>query len=509
MTDDQPDIRAWLQSGRSAQRDWLAANAPQAQISETMVAMANAQGGTLVIGVVGKEVAGVEDVAATTDHVLQAAFAIDPALLIPLPQVRHVADKTVLMVQIPRGMPQVYAYQGRYLLRAGGRNQPLSPVELRQLMMRRGTLHFEAEVTPHATPQDIDWEKVRTYIKNQRGFGDRSAEDVLLQRGCLIKQGDDLLPTNAGILLFGKDPQRYIRGADITAARFAGAVMGDTFSRQDITGTLPDQIRRAETFLVDHLRKDVRLRHTMARQEDFEYPLEAARELVVNAVAHRDYSINGDGIRLFIFNNRMEITSAGNLPGPVTVANIRDERFSRNPIIVQVLSDMGFIERLGYGVDRVLELMRQHGLQPPDFIEREGGFHVILHGTQEARFIPVTPEARPTPKQAETSEAKTPEPPTTTPSETPFKGSYEGTPINPRQEAALNFLHQQGQSRITNSDLKAMFPDVHPETIRRDLVDLVNKAILVKMGQKRGSYYVLKADAQTAETQNVTPESAE
>ena len=135
--------------------------------------------------------------------------------------------------------------------------------------------------------------------------------------------------------------------------------MSDSFKREDIVGTIPDQIRRAEAFLIDHLRKEVSIGKTMERTETFEYPLEAARELVVNAAAHRDYSIAGDGIRLFIFRNRMEVTSPGGLPGPVTIDNIKDERFSRNPVIVQVLSDMGFIERLGYGVDRVIDLMHR------------------------------------------------------------------------------------------------------------------------------------------------------
>ena len=75
----------------------------------------------------------------------------------------------------------------------------------------------------------------------------------------------------------------------------------------------------------------------------------------------------------------MEVTSPGGLPGPVTIDNIKDERFSRNPAIVQVLSDMGFIERLGYGVDRVIDLMRQQKLQAPEFAETANGFRVVLH----------------------------------------------------------------------------------------------------------------------------------
>jgi ATP-dependent DNA helicase RecG len=190
-------------------------------------------------------------------------------------------------------------------------------------------------------------------------------------------------------------------------------------------------------------------------------------------VAHRDYQINGDGIRLFIFSNRMEVTSPGGLPGPVTIDNIKDERFSRNPAIVQVLSDMNFIERLGYGVDRVIDLMQQQNLSAPEFEEKAGGFRVVLRN-QAA-------DAQP--------EAKTASP------SIQFKGEYQGIEINPRQEIALAHLHRSNSNhRITNSDLQQLCPDVHPETIRRDLADLVTKNILRKMGQKRGSYYILNRD---------------
>ena len=251
--------------------------------------------------------------------------------------------------------------------------------------------------------------------------------------------------------------------------------IGDVQARIAADRPLEEQIRRAETFLRDHLQKGVQLGKTMARIENFEYPLEAARELVVNAVAHRDYSITGDGIRLFLFRDRMEVTSAGGLPGPVTIANIKDERFSRNPIIVQVLSDMGFIERLGYGVDRVFDLMREQSMRAPEFEETAGGFRVTLFNQIEP---PPAPEAAAEPEA---------------PALPQWDGTFRGVSINIRQEAALTFLHG-GSTRITNSDLQGLCPDVHPETIRRDLADLVHKGILRKLGEKRGSYYILKPE---------------
>src|SRR5690606_41619325 len=116
----------------------------------------------------------------------------------------------------------------------------------------------------------------------------------------------------------------FLRGSDIPATRCAWPEMGDVFTRQALTGALPQEIRRAEAYLVDNLRRGVQIGAHMTRSEHFAYPLKAVRELVVNAVAHRDYSIQGDGIRLYLFSDRLEITSPGNLPGPVTVDNIVD-----------------------------------------------------------------------------------------------------------------------------------------------------------------------------------------
>lgn len=463
-----------IKSGRNARTDWLGEQASPEALAATMAAMANSQGGTLLIGVVGQSASmvGVRDTESVIDRVLQAALSTDPALIIPLPRVLHMSGKAIVSVDIPQGMPHVYSVDGRYLHRREIENVTLQSRDLRRLMIARGEASFETEIARGASLDDLDMDKAKAYVAGLSGIGETSVEKVLVKRGCLAYQDGTLRPTNAGILLFGKDPQLHIRSAEITAARFAGETMSDTFTRQDILGTLPDQIRRAEMFLIDHLRKGVQLGPTMARDEIFEYPLEAARELVVNAVAHRDYSIKGDGIRLFLFSNRMEVTSPGGLPGPVTIANIKDERFSRNPAIVQVLSDMGFIERLGYGVDRVIDLMRQQRMREPEFEETAGGFRVILHRQTEATRI----------------EEKPPAP------AVEFRGEYNGLAINPRQEVALTYLHTEGNTRITNSDLQQLCPDVHPETIRRDLADLVTKDILRKMGEKRGSYYVLKRE---------------
>jgi ATP-dependent DNA helicase RecG len=477
------DVQSAVSSGRNLRLEWAAAGAAQPDLADLLTGMANAKGGTLLIGLNEQgEPGGLHeptDAERAIDRVLAAALALDPPLILPLPRTIALERASVVVVTVPPGMPHIYAHHGRYLLREGEGNVPLRPRELRRLMLERGELSFEAEIAQGATQHDIDWEKVGRYVAVMRdllpgSFGELAPARVLLHRGCLVSREGKLRPTNAGILLFGKNPQMFVRSAELTAVRFSGDSMTDTHIRQDITGTLPEQLDRAGAFLIDHLRKGVQMGRGMARTEYPEYPMEAARELVVNAIAHRDYSIDGDCTRLSIFSDRLEVTSPGGLPGPITLENMKDERFSRNPIIVQVLADMRYIERLGYGIDRVIALMQQQQLQPPQWNEMAGGLRVSLYNRSTAA-----------------SEADDAE---------PDVRHFRDTAVNVRQEAALKYL-QDGHTRITNSDLQMLCPDVHAETIRRDLADLVAKNILRKMGEKRGSYYVMRdAAEETAPT---------
>ena len=477
MITSEINLKNLIKLGASEQVALLPSDVSSNDLIDTIMAMANCAGGKILVGVKDQSILGVSDADQISNQIIDSALSLSPTLVMSMPTTAIITGKTLIIAEIPKGLPHVYSHQGRYLQRNGIENTAILPYDLRRLMMERCEFSFEAEIAHNSTLDDIDWQQAEQYAKRLTGMSQATTKDILYQRGCLVKQGDNFVPTHAGILLFGKSPQQFTRSSEITAVRFAGESMSDTFNRQDITGTLVEQIQRAETFLIDHLRKSVRLNDKMQREEDYEFPMQAVRELVVNAVAHRDYSIQGDNIRLFMYSNHMEIHSPGSLPGPMTIENLKEERFSRNPIIVQILSDMGFIERLGYGVDRVIELMQSQGHDAPTFINSSHGFKVTLTKQNQADSKTLG---------ADVDTAKN--------TNLHFNGEYEGQDINPRQEAALVYLNQKANSRITNSNLKSMFPEVHPETIRRDLVDLVNKNILKKMGQKRGSYYILATD---------------
>jgi ATP-dependent DNA helicase RecG len=196
----------------------------------------------------------------------------------------------------------------------------------------------------------------------------------------------------------------------------------------------------------------------LQREDRLIYPKSAVREALVNAVCHRDYRLSGRGVEVRQFDDRLELFSPGGLPGYITLDNIIDEHFSRNPRLVNGLFYWQYIEELGLGVDRIYDAMAQNGHPQPEFAATSYSFTVTLRraaGEAARRVVP----------------------------------DWERG-MNERQMRALQYLGQH--ARITNREYHEICPDVSPETLRLDLNDLVDKGLIMKIGDKRGTYYILK-----------------
>jgi ATP-dependent DNA helicase RecG len=459
------EILALYRQGQSETLAFEVENVSLNHLAETLAAFANTDGGVVLFGIdpKGGAVRGVRDADAAIDKALAAGLRCEPPLILPRPEGVAIEEKQVLVIQVSPGLPHAYGLRGKYLARAGKKTIALGPRQLRQLLRERGEANFEALPAPGAALDDLDDTLTQKYAA--AFLGDTPVKkdamiDLLSRRGCLTKEGNTWRPTTSGYLLLGREPQRAFPSAEILLARYSGKQMEDEFLREVVRGPLPAQIQRAEAWLTANMRKGSRI-DAFQRADRAEYPLPAVREAIVNAVAHRDYAIRGDEIRVLMFSDRIEVYSPGRLPGHVTVENIVDERFSRNEVIAQVLADLGFIERLGYGIDRMIRQMREWGLPAPRFAETSNGFKVTLRGPGEKL---VTEEAG--------------------------RSKWRKLDLNERQHAALEFIAKT--QRITNRDYRDLFTDVSEETIRRDLADLVEKDVLLKMGDKKGTYYILK-----------------
>ena len=444
-------------------------------LAETLAALANAQGGRVVVGAGGKgrRLEGVADVEAARTAVLDAALACTPPLLLPLPEVVRHEERTLLIVTVPPGMPHVYSVRGKYLRREGAADRPIPPDALRRLLLERGETSWERLTPEGAELDDLDPQKIAAYTRRVGAAAEADPLAFLFRRGALAQRRDAsaeqdasarrlYVPTNAGLLLFGRDVERWFPQCQITLVRYRGREMSDEFIREDVRDTLPEAVRRAEIWLSENMRRGSRM-VGFERQDWSQFPMGAVREALVNAVAHRDYTVRGEGIRIALFGDRMECYSPGRLPGHVTLENLVEERYSRNETLVQALADYGLIERLGYGIDRMLRQMAEAGLPPPEFRETAAGFLVTLRGQQGDDRLDAG--------GVDTSE-------------------WRRMGLNERQIAAM--LHLAEHRRITNRDMQDLAPDVSPETLRRDLADLVERGLLMRIGDKRGAYYILK-----------------
>lgn len=432
------------------------------KLAEALIALANAHGGVILIGITPQgRVTGVEDPAAAREAAQAAQFLTVPPLILPLPQIIEHEGKQLCLIEVPPGLPYAYSLDGRYLTRSGTLIRLLSASELSALLIQRSEAGFEARPVPGATLADLDPVQIGNYLQSIGAPAGETWERTLLGRGSLASNTEDgtLVPTYAGILLFGRQPQRFLRNAEIILVRYAGPQMVDEFVRHDAAGTLPEQIRQAEAFVLANMRRGMRLRG-FAREETTEYPLAVVREAIVNAVAHRDYTIRGEGIRVLMFSDHMEIYSPGRLPGHITLENLLRERFSRNEAIVQALSDLGFVERLGYGIDRMVSVLAEAELPAPLFAETVAGFRVTFYGHGD-QLVSNTPASR-----------------------------WGNRRLTDRQERALAYVAEHGS--ITNREFHDLFPEVSDETIRRDLADLVDQGLIMKVGERRATYYILK-----------------
>lgn len=468
------EIQTSLAQGMNQSLHWFPAEALVSRLAAVLVGMANGEGGSVLLGIAPRsaQVSGIPEPERALETVFQAALLADPPLVLPLPQQIQVEGQTVIRLRVPAGLPHVYNLDGRYLGREGAQTNPLPARRLRQLLMERGVVHFESQSPPSTNLEDLDLEQVSAYCERYRelvpGSANLTWQEILLRRGCLLRvdgvkgrpgSPGELLPTNAALLLFGKQPQQWLPGATILAARFSGTTLTDQFVKQEINGTLPQQLQQVQAFVQENIRRVIRLAG-LKHEDRFEIPLEALRELLVNAVAHRDYNLQGDMIHVNIFSDRVEVTSPGGLSGPVTLANMLEVRFARNAVITQILADLGYVERLGYGLNRVVELARLQQLPAPQFEAPGGFFRATIYSGGEPWLTGAGLEA------------------------------FQGLGLNPRQEAAVHHLLQN--RRITNREFQEICAEVSAETLRRDLADLVRRNLLVRIGDKRATYYVLK-----------------
>ena len=374
-------------SGRLAARD----------LAPHLSAFANGSGGLIVVGM--EDDSRITGVSADKENSFrQAAFdnlQIPPEYkveVIPCTLDTGAAGNIMLFHIAPSANEIIKLKSGEAYLRVGDSSRKLSAEQLAALEYSKGIKSYESRIIDDATLDDLDQDLIRQYTA-LLDPAVSSPLDVLKGRGLLKEKRGNYSITVAAMLLFGKSPTQYMPGARVRFLRYEGvtAEVGSQFNLvKDITLEKPlhELLTEGQKLLESQMREFQQLSRDGVFRKIPEYPAFAWLEGLVNAVTHRDYSIQGDYIRITMFDDRIEFTSPGRLPSIVTVDNIQTTRFSRNPMIARVLSDFGWVRELNEGVKRIYTDMASFFLDPPIFSEPNGNtVSLVLRNNIAARSM--------------------------------------------------------------------------------------------------------------------------
>ena len=344
-------------------------------------AFANASGGLVAIGI--EDDGRITGVTALQENSFRQA-AFDNLRIPPEYEIEMVpcalengSDGQIMLFHISTSANDVIKMKnGEAYLRVGDHSVKLSAEMLAELEYSKGIKSYEARVIEDATIDDLDHELIHRYVQMLNPTVSTPL-DVLKGRGLIKEKNGAYQITVAAILLFGRVPTQFLPGARVRFLRYEGvtAEVGSRFNLvKDVTIERPlDQmLTDGRQLLESQMREFQQLGRDGVFKRIPEYPAFAWLEGLVNAVAHRDYSLQGDYIRITMYDDRIEFSSPGRLPSIVTVDNIQTTRFSRNPMIARVLSDFGWVRELNEGVKRIYTDMASFFLDPPTFSEPNG-----------------------------------------------------------------------------------------------------------------------------------------
>jgi len=421
---------------------------------ETAGALANTQGGHILIGINKKgTIKGVTLSNETLKNWGNRISQISQPMLIPELQTFTENGKQIVIIVIKEFPLKPVAISGRCYKRVGASNKMLTPAEISELHLQSTGTTWDALPSPQANIKAIDIQKVKEYVSRAKKIGRRQFKEdedtqALLHKLDLIK---DKKPTWAAVIAFGEMPP-------LQAKVKCGRIRGTSTIVDDYVVEVPllDQVDEVMKYMKRVLQLSYTINGNAQRKETWEYPLDAVREIVTNAICHRDYTSPAE-TQIKIFDDQLVVNNPGALPLGMTVEKLTDPRHKsipRNRLLAMLFYDAGLIERYGSGIQRILDDCQNNGFPPPQFNELDHGFQVILY------------------KDIFTEEF------------------LQKKGLNERQKKAITYVKEK--ERITNKEYQEIC-NISERTASRDLSVLVSQEIFEKIGKTgRGTQYVLR-----------------
>lgn len=392
-----------IKNGESSTTEFKRDDVEAQALAKALAAFLNLQGGVVLLGVDDDGSIHGAGRASLEEWVAQACRdKIEPPVIPVMTWVRDARPgKHVLLVRVPGGPDKPYAVvhnsRKTYFIRVGRTSREASREELERLFQASGRVQYGLKPVPGATLGDLDMRRLRDYFERALkatcpGEGDASGWEKLLVNMEFMRTMDDFTSATVdGILLFGRNPKRFLPQSGIRALAYEGdkadyAARADRDLRGSLTplcasnGSILEAglAEQALDFIKEHAGTTVI--EGARRIERPDYPDHVLREVIVNALVHRDYSIAGTDITLTIFSDRLEVQSPGCLPNTATVEALKSGfRYARNQNLVNIMRDYRYVEHRGMGIrDKVIPGMREFNGTEPDLIATERSFTVRL-----------------------------------------------------------------------------------------------------------------------------------
>ncbi|MEI8573757.1 transcriptional regulator [Methylomonas sp. LW13] len=290
------------------------------------------------------------------------------------------ADGDIAVVEVTASDLPPVRYKGRVWIRVGPRKAIATEQEERILSERRVAMarSFDARPCPESTISDLALGQFDAYRREAVDSETIAANHRPIEQQLAsfrLYDPERQRPSHAGILLFGKNPRFFLPGAYVQYLKVPNTTLTELPDDQaEISGDLHSVLRELEVRLKSIIQTSMRPTSLLAEKLLPDYPEWALRELLMNAVMHRNYDSNTP-IRFYMFSDHIEIHSPGGLYGEATPENFPTRNSYRNPIIAEAMKSLGFVNRFGYGVQRAQALLAQNGNRPAEFVFDE---HTVL-----------------------------------------------------------------------------------------------------------------------------------
>ena len=353
-----------IQKGESTTLEFKKQLPKGQQVAKTLIAFANTSGGKLVIGVDDRhQLSGVQgDIFELQDQITSMVHTLCMPSILPSIYIENIAGVELLVIEVSRGplLPYYLKSQGReqgVYIRLGASNRVASPEYVRQLELQRLNQTFDEQPNLQYGLADISLEPLQQAFSRE---GKALSLEKMRNLKLVIRQNGQDYPSHGLLILLGIYEQ-----VEIKCSRFKGTTMTVFLDKKEYRGDVFNQLEQVEQFIKNHLHLHAEITG-LQRTENYEIPIAAIREALVNAVLHRDYSNAGRDIKVGIYDDILNIVSPGGLPHGLTEEDLLKGRSEiRNRVIARVFKELGYIEQWGSGILRIKDLCLQAGNAEP------------------------------------------------------------------------------------------------------------------------------------------------